>query len=76
MAETEVDELDRHPSYRVLILRCISLSFASLSVLSTFFAFYWFVKMRRSFRQECVPVLQLLESDPIRSDQEFTNTFR
>lgn len=33
-------------------LETISLSLATVSVLAAFVAFYWFVRMRRGFRQE------------------------
>jgi len=40
---------------QVKLLQVISLALASLSLLSTVFSFYWFVRMRRSFRHEYVP---------------------
>lgn len=36
--------------YRILIF--LSFFFASISVISSALAFYWFIKMRRSFRHE------------------------
>jgi G protein-coupled receptor GPR1 len=36
------------------VLLILTLTFASISVLSTLLALYWFVKMRRSFRHEQV----------------------
>ncbi|KAK5625388.1 hypothetical protein RRF57_001104 [Xylaria bambusicola] len=36
----------------MLTIMCVSLSFSIVSVLSAQFAFYWFVRMRRGFRQE------------------------
>jgi G protein-coupled receptor GPR1 len=38
----------------VHVLLMLSITFASISVLSTLAALYWFVKMRRSFRHEYV----------------------
>ena len=35
-----------------LTVMCVALSFATISVVAAQFAFYWFVRMRRSFRQE------------------------
>lgn len=35
-----------------LILQKLALSFATASVASSILAFYWFVRMRRSFRHE------------------------
>lgn len=52
----------RHPSAvdsddRIThILLILSVTFASISVMSTLSALYWFVKMRRSFRHEQVPI--------------------
>jgi len=34
------------------ILQCLALTFAAISVASAILAFYWFIKMRRSFRHE------------------------
>jgi G protein-coupled receptor GPR1 len=33
-------------------LQCLALAFSIVSVVSAILAFYWFVKMRRSFRHE------------------------
>lgn len=38
----------------IYILRCISLGFGMLSTVSITISFYWFVRMRRSFRHEYV----------------------
>ena len=38
------------------ILTILSLTFASVSVLSTLGALYWFVKMKRNFRHELVTI--------------------
>ena len=38
----------------VKTLTILSLSFGAVSVCSTLLAFYWFVKMKRSFRHEYV----------------------
>ena len=44
---------NNHPvEHTIRVLNILSLTFASISVLSTLFALYWFVKMRRSFRHE------------------------
>jgi len=40
------------PPSHVRFLQCISVAFASLSFLSTLYSFYWFVRMRRTFRHE------------------------
>jgi len=37
---------------QMLAVVCVSLSFAAVSVLAALFAFYWFIRMRRGFRQE------------------------
>jgi hypothetical protein len=37
---------------QMLAVMCVSLSFAAVSVLAALFAFYWFIRMRRGFRQE------------------------
>ena len=39
------------------ILECVSLSLAIASVVAAVIAFYWFVRMRRTFRQEYVPLV-------------------
>jgi len=33
-------------------LQCLALAFSVVSVASSILAFYWFIKMRRSFRHE------------------------
>ena len=45
---------DNELSYAKLVrvLTTLSLSFGFVSVMSTLLAFYWFVKMKRSFRHE------------------------
>ena len=40
------------PEHMVRVLLTLALTFASVSVLSTLAALYWFVKMKRSFRHE------------------------
>lgn len=47
---------DQHTKHTVYILTILSLTFASVSVVSTLSTLYWFVKMRRSFRHEQVPI--------------------
>lgn len=42
------------------ILECVSLSLAVVSVVAALIAFYWFVRMRRTFRQEYVPMYTYL----------------
>jgi G protein-coupled receptor GPR1 len=37
---------------QVNTLHCLALTFATISVASAILAFYWFVKMQRSFRHE------------------------
>lgn len=51
----------------VHVLLILSLTFASISVLATLTALYWFVKMRRSFRHEqVIPLPQFdLASSPV-----------
>lgn len=39
----------KHQGY---ILQCLALSFSVISVASAVLTFYWFTKMRRSFRHE------------------------
>ncbi|KAH6632176.1 G protein-coupled glucose receptor regulating Gpa2-domain-containing protein [Chaetomium tenue] len=57
----------RHPSvtgsdeHIVRVMLILTATFASISVLSTLFALYWFVKMKRSFRHELI--LLLIQSD-------------
>lgn len=43
------------------ILQCIALTFATISVASSVLAFYWFVKMRRTFRHDLI--MLLIQSD-------------
>lgn len=50
------------PENMVRVLLVLALTFASVSVLSTLAALYWFVKMKRSFRHEYV----LLSPPPAR----------
>ncbi|KAK3940318.1 G protein-coupled glucose receptor regulating Gpa2-domain-containing protein [Diplogelasinospora grovesii] len=49
----------------VYTLTILSLAFSSVSVISTLVAFYWFVKMRRSFRHELI--MLLIQSDFVKS---------
>ncbi|KAG4030811.1 hypothetical protein MFRU_011g02630 [Monilinia fructicola] len=44
-----------------LILQTLALTFASVSVASSLLAFYWFVRMRRSFRHDLI--MLLIQSD-------------
>ncbi|KAJ1333180.1 G protein-coupled receptor GPR1 [Microdochium nivale] len=46
---------------RQRILMIVSISIASVSVLAAFTAFYWFVRMRRSFRQDLI--MLMIQSD-------------
>ena len=54
--QDDVSQFSLHSSdsfdQQLMILMSISLSTASVSVLAALCAFYWFVKMRRSFRHE------------------------
>lgn len=43
---------DVFSSDKVYVLKSISLGVGSFSIVSTLFAFYWFIRMRRNFRQE------------------------
>lgn len=43
-----IDSIDS----QTLAVMCVSLSFATISVIAALFAFYWFIRMRRGFRQE------------------------
>ncbi|QSZ30226.1 hypothetical protein DSL72_004748 [Monilinia vaccinii-corymbosi] len=43
------------------ILQILALTFATVSVASSFLAFYWFVRMRRSFRHDLI--MLLIQSD-------------
>ncbi|KAI1497483.1 G protein-coupled glucose receptor regulating Gpa2-domain-containing protein [Biscogniauxia marginata] len=49
----------------LLALMCISLSVASISVIAALYAFYWFVRMRRSFRQDLI--MLLIQSDMMKA---------
>ncbi|KAI8628174.1 G protein-coupled glucose receptor regulating Gpa2-domain-containing protein [Xylariaceae sp. FL1651] len=46
---------------QTLVVMCVSLSFAAISVIAALFAFYWFVRMRRGFRQDMI--MLLIQSD-------------
>ncbi|KAI1081694.1 G protein-coupled glucose receptor regulating Gpa2-domain-containing protein [Whalleya microplaca] len=46
-------------------LMSVSLSMASLSVLAALYAFYWFVRMRRSFRHDLI--MLLIQSDMLKA---------
>lgn len=46
------DRREPIPRDRTDMLMAVSLGVGLLSTLATSFAFYWFVKMRRSFRHE------------------------
>ncbi|KAI3332393.1 hypothetical protein HD806DRAFT_193518 [Xylariaceae sp. AK1471] len=46
---------------QTLAVMSVSLSFAAVSVLAALFAFYWFVRMRRGFRQDMI--MLLIQSD-------------
>ncbi|KAI0541567.1 G protein-coupled glucose receptor regulating Gpa2-domain-containing protein [Xylaria digitata] len=46
---------------QTLAVMCVSLSLAAISVMSAIFAFYWFVRMRRGFRQDMI--MLLIQSD-------------
>lgn len=48
--DTFGDTIPYHSRLRVLMT--VSISLATVSVFAAFTAFYWFVRMRRSFRQE------------------------
>jgi len=43
---------DNRQQFNTRILNTLSLAFASISVVSTLFTLYWFVRMRRGFRHE------------------------
>ncbi|KAK4130727.1 hypothetical protein BT67DRAFT_350665, partial [Trichocladium antarcticum] len=51
--------------HTVRVLNILSLTFASISILSTLLALYWFGRMRRSFRHELI--LLLVQSDCLKS---------
>ncbi|TGJ85830.1 hypothetical protein E0Z10_g2960 [Xylaria hypoxylon] len=46
---------------QTLVVMCISLFLAAISVIAALFAFYWFVRMRRGFRQDMI--MLLIQSD-------------
>lgn len=54
------DGVDKNPDglpvsftpHTLYILESVSLSLSTISVFAALVAFYWFVRMRRSFRQE------------------------
>ncbi|KAI0905668.1 G protein-coupled glucose receptor regulating Gpa2-domain-containing protein [Ustulina deusta] len=52
-----VDSANPH----TLAVMCVSLSFAAISVIAALFTFYWFVRMRRGFRQDMI--MLLIQSD-------------
>jgi hypothetical protein len=54
--EARGHELEQQQPYHKVLV-AISLGLGLLSTLATSFAFYWFVRMRRSFRHEYVLVL-------------------
>ncbi|CAJ2513969.1 Uu.00g020880.m01.CDS01 [Anthostomella pinea] len=56
---------DATTSSQLLSLMCISVSLASISVLAALYAFYWFVRMRRSFRQDLI--MLLIQSDMMKA---------
>ncbi|KAI5919816.1 G protein-coupled glucose receptor regulating Gpa2-domain-containing protein [Camillea tinctor] len=61
-------EYDAYPDLsdqHLLALMCISLSVASVSVIAALYAFYWFVRMRRSFRQDLI--MLLIQSDMMKA---------
>ncbi|KAK0715186.1 G protein-coupled glucose receptor regulating Gpa2-domain-containing protein [Lasiosphaeris hirsuta] len=51
--------------HEVYVLAILSLTFASISVVSTLSTLYWFVKMRRGFRHELI--MLLIQSDFVKS---------
>ncbi|KAI1825937.1 G protein-coupled glucose receptor regulating Gpa2-domain-containing protein [Xylaria intraflava] len=55
--KTHIDPMDS----QTLAVMCVSLSFAAISVIAALFAFYWFVRMRRGFRQDMI--MLLIQSD-------------
>ncbi|KAK0620485.1 G protein-coupled glucose receptor regulating Gpa2-domain-containing protein [Immersiella caudata] len=59
----DVDPIRQRYITRILIT--LSLTFASISVLSTLFTLYWFVRMRRGFRHELI--MLLVQSDFVKS---------
>lgn len=78
VTNTTSDGVDKNPDglpvsftpRTLYILECISLSLAVASVVAALIAFYWFVRMRRTFRQEYVPLqygLRLMLTSPLQS---------
>ncbi|KAI1453394.1 G protein-coupled glucose receptor regulating Gpa2-domain-containing protein [Annulohypoxylon moriforme] len=63
------EKRDSTPSYmdnpEILAIMSISLSMASISVLAALCAFYWFVRMRRSFRHDLI--MLLIQSDMMKA---------
>ncbi|KAI0132809.1 G protein-coupled glucose receptor regulating Gpa2-domain-containing protein [Xylariales sp. AK1849] len=52
-------------SDQIYTLEAVSLTFATASVIFSFLAFYWFVRMRRSFRQDLI--MLLIQSDMMKA---------
>jgi hypothetical protein len=51
--DDSIDPIDWEPSAeRVFVLQCVSLAVSTTSLLATMVSFYWFVRMRRTFRHE------------------------
>ena len=50
--DTEASELMALDAHQVYVLRVLATTASSFSVASAVIAFYWFVKMRRSFRHQ------------------------
>ncbi|KAH9908459.1 G protein-coupled glucose receptor regulating Gpa2-domain-containing protein [Xylariomycetidae sp. FL2044] len=50
---------------RLVSLMALSISLASISVIAALIAFYWFVRMRRSFRQDLI--MLLIQSDMMKA---------
>ncbi|KAI0379206.1 G protein-coupled glucose receptor regulating Gpa2-domain-containing protein [Hypomontagnella monticulosa] len=67
--QDDVSQFSSHSSdsfdQQLMILMSISLSTASVSVLAALCAFYWFVKMRRSFRHDLI--MLLIQSDMMKA---------
>ncbi|KAI0888754.1 G protein-coupled glucose receptor regulating Gpa2-domain-containing protein [Annulohypoxylon maeteangense] len=63
------EKRDSTPSYmdnpEIIAIMSISLSMASISVLAALCAFYWFVRMRRSFRHDLI--MLLIQSDMMKA---------
>lgn len=49
-----VDQHQRRPESQARVLLIIALTISTFSVASSLLTFYWFIKMRRSFRHEWV----------------------